>query len=261
MPFFITQATGENEQDRYHRVTARGTYIVRDTTMQGERVRLLLVDGIQESATHLDPARRYEPMFRYLTFFQKIVEEYPDPQQVLLIGGAGFAYPKLFFSSGQKGNMTVVELDPRMIRLADRFFFLRELKEEYDLDRTGRLRIVVDEGLHFLREDDGRYDIIINDAYLGNVPDEGLLSEEGIAACKTRLKPGGILVTNIITPLGGPGSMPGILAKKRYEQFFDRVSLYTCDPSHPATMRQNCMLTGQDIPGRVCPGEGAGGWT
>ncbi|MBQ3790191.1 MAG: fused MFS/spermidine synthase [Lachnospiraceae bacterium] len=246
MAFFITQATGENEQDRYRRVTTKGTYIVRDTTMQGERVRLLLVDGIQESATHLDPARKYEPMFRYLTFFQQIVESHPDPERVLLIGGAGFAYPKLFFSAGQRGSLTVVELDPRMIKLADRFFFLKDLKREYDLDRTGRLRIVQDDGLHFLQTDEECYDVILNDAYLGNVPDEGLLSDEGVASCKARLKPGGILVTNIITPLGGVGAMPGLLAKKRYEQYFDQVSLYTCDPTHPATMRQNCMLTGQD---------------
>ena len=247
MGFFITQATGENEQDRYRRVTTKGTYVVRDTTMQGERVRLLLVDGIQESATHLDPARKYEPLFRYLTFFHRIVESHPDPQTVLLLGGAGFAYPKLFFSSGQKGSLTVVELDPRMIKLADRFFFLKDLKREYDLDRTGRLRIVQDDGLHFLQTDEACYDVILNDAYLGNVPDEGLLSDEGVAACKARLKPGGILVTNIITPLGGVGAMPGLLAKKRYELYFYQLSLYTCDPTHPATMRQNCMLTGQDI--------------
>ncbi len=247
MPFYITQATGENEQDRYHRVTAKGTYIVRDTTMQGERVRLLLVDGIQESATHLDPEKKYEPMFRYLSFFHQIVEAHPDPQKVLLIGGAGFAYPKLFFSSGQKGEMTVVELDPRMIRLAGRFFFLDDLRKEYDLDRTGRLKIVEDDGLRFLKHTQEQYDVILNDAYLGNVPDEGMLSDEGVAACKSHLKPGGIMVTNIITPLAGTGAMPGILAKKRYESYFDQVSLYTCDPSHPAVMRQNCMLTGQDL--------------
>ena len=246
MGFYITEARGTDEVERYHRRTDRGEYLVLDTTMQGERVRLLLVNGIQESATHLDPDRKYEPMFRYLSSFHEIVESHPDPRRVLLIGGAGFAYPKHFFSSGQQGSMTVVELDGRMIRLARRFFFLNELEKEYDLVRSGRLVIEESEGLRFLESSQDSWDVILNDAYLGNIPDQGLLSDRGVEACASHLRPGGILVTNIITPLAGEGAMEGMLAKACYEQLFDHVELYSCTPTHSLLMRQNCMLVGRN---------------
>ena len=244
MGFFITQARGEDEQIRYHRSTPNGEYIVMDTTMQGERVRLLLVDGIQESSTHLDPERKYEPLFRYLVFLQQIVEQHPDPKNVLLIGGAGFSYPKLFFSSGQTGELTVVEMDERMIRLARRWFYLNDLEKEYDLVRTGRLKICCDEGMHFLKHTDRKWDVILNDAYLGNVPDQGLLSDEGIALCKSHLAPKGILAVNIITPLAGPDCMRGIIVRGGFGAYCNNATLYPCDPARPAGEKQNCMLVG-----------------
>ncbi|MCR5674886.1 MAG: fused MFS/spermidine synthase [Lachnospiraceae bacterium] len=245
MGFFITQAYGTDERVRYHRETRNGSYVVKDSTMGGERVRLLLVNGVQESATHLDPGRKYEPLFRYLTFFQEIVESHPHPERVLLIGGAGFAYPKLFFSSGQRGSLAVVEMDPRMIRLARRFFFLDDLEREYDLRDSERLKIHVNEGLDFLEHTEEKWDVILNDAYLGNTPDAGLLSDRGIAACRAHLEEDGILALNIITPLAGEDAMRGIMARKRFEEYFSRVDLYPCDPTHAPTMRQNCMLTGR----------------
>ncbi len=245
MGFYITEASGIDEKDRYRRETENGTMIVRDTTMHGERVRLLLVNGVQESATHLDPERKYVPLFRYLDSFHKILLSHPYPEKVLLLGGAGFAYPKLFFSSGQTGELTVVEMDPRMIRLARRFFFLNDLEREYDLARSGRLKIIEKEALSFLKGSDEKWDVILNDAYIGNVTDAGLLSPAGIRTMKDHLAPGGICVTNLITPLSGDGSYIGIVARRLYEATFSEASLTPCDPTHPSTMRQNCMLVGR----------------
>ncbi len=248
MAFYITEACGEDERVIYRRLTGRGTYVVKDSTMGGERVRLLLVDGIQESAVNLSPERRNVPLFRYLVDLHRVVEEHPTPARVLLIGGAGFAYPKLFFSSGQKGSLTVVELDPRMVRLARRYFFLDEMEQDFDLKRNGRFRIVLDEGLRFLENTDERFDVILNDAYLGNVPDAELLFDTGLAACRAHLSPGGVLAVNLITPLAAEGAMTGIMAKKRMETYFDGVSLTPCDDTYPVSVRQNCILRGS-VPG------------
>ncbi|MCR5093198.1 MAG: fused MFS/spermidine synthase [Lachnospiraceae bacterium] len=244
MAFYITEANGYDEHYRYYRATKHGVYSIKDCVMGGERVRILMVDSTQESATYLDADKIYLPLFRYIASFQEILESHPDPQKVLLIGGAGFAFPKVFFSTGQKGNLTVVEMDPRMIRLARRFFFLNELERDYGLKQTGRLRIIEDDGLKFLEETQETFDLIFNDAYIGNAFDAPLISERGIAAFHARLKPGGVLVHNLITPLDGPESIRGRIGIFQMNKYFSDVRLAPCDTSRPREMRQNCMLIG-----------------
>ncbi len=244
MGFYITQASGEKEHIRYRKSTERGEITVRDCVMEGVELRLLLVRDVQESAVFLEREKRHDAPFRYIDSFMDIVAKHPHPDRVLLIGGAGFAFPRTFFGSGQKGTLDVVELDPRMVKLARRFFFLDDLEREFDLKKNGRLNIHIQDGTEYLESTDEKYDIILNDAYIGNTPDRGLSSDDGMALCRAHLKEGGILVVNVITTLIGEGSMPGIISRNAMEGYFDHVTLYPCNPSMHELCRQNCMLVG-----------------
>ena len=244
MGFYITQASGEREHIRYRKSTARGEISVKDCTMEGVDVRLLLVGDVQESAVFLEKEKRYDAPFRYIDAFMDIVAKHPHPDRILLIGGAGFAFPRTFFGSGQKGILDVVELDPRMVKIARRYFFLDETEREFGLKKDRRLNIHVREGSEYLADTEEKYDIILNDAYIGNRPDRGLSSDEGMALCKAHLKEGGILAVNVITTLMGEGSLPGIMTRSIMEGYFDRVSLYPCNKALGEFYRQNCMLVG-----------------
>lgn len=245
MGFYITQAAGEREHIRYRKSTARGDIAIVDCVMEGVELRLLLMSDIQESAVFLEKDKRYDAPFRYIDHFMDIVKRHPHPGRILLIGGAGFAFPRTFFGSGQKGTMDVVELDPRMVKLARRYFFLDELERDFRLKKDGRLNIYVQDGMEYLNNTDEKYDIIFNDAYIGNTPDRGLSSDEGVAVCKSHLTQGGVLVVNVITTLMGEGSMPGKITKSILENYFDNVTIYPCNPALSPLSRQNCMLLGE----------------
>ena len=212
--------------------------------MEGVELRLLLVGDVQESAVFLEKGKRYDAPFRYIDSFMDIVAKHPHPDRILLIGGAGFAFPRTYFGSGQKGILDVAELDPRMVKLARRYFFLDEMERDLGLKKDGRLNIHVREGSEYLSSTEERYDIILNDAYIGNRPDRGLSSDEGMALCRAHLKEDGILAVNVITTLAGEGSMPGIISKNVMEGYFDHVTLYPCNPAMGELYRQNCMLVG-----------------
>ena len=98
-------------------------YNIRDAA--GARVRVLRAGGVYQSATYLGD-RRMEPAFEYYRAFGRLFDLRPDARSLLVIGGGGFAFPKMV-ASGHPGVRTdVVEIDPAVIDAARRWFFLDE---------------------------------------------------------------------------------------------------------------------------------------
>lgn len=114
--------------------------------------------------------------FAYLRSFDHLFEaalsEAPDPlvvNRVLMLGGAGFAYPKQLLLEHPGVALDVVEIDPAMVQIARERFFLDRLEMQLAAEgRAGDLRIFVEDGEAFLRRSDGApYDAIINDVFVG----------------------------------------------------------------------------------------------
>ena len=164
----------------------------------GERVRALQVGGAFQSATYTDE-RRFEPCFEYYRAFDHLFEAALPVHDILMIGGGGFAYPKHVMSTRSDVNMTVVEVDPSIVRIAKRWFYVDELIRVYDLKRSKRLKIKVADGRAFLEDTPaGSYDAVINDAFEGVAPTVGLLSAASLQQAKRSLRPGGVYLLNAV---------------------------------------------------------------
>ena len=166
----------------------------------GETVRMLGVGGAVQSGAYLGE-RRFEAPFEYYRAFEHMFEASLPVRRVLAIGGGAFAWPKHALTHHEDLAMDVVEIDPAIVDIARRRFFLDELEA-----RVGeRLHIVTMDGLAYLQCCDATYDAIVNDSFAGDVPTRSLLSGEGIAAAKARLADGGLYLVNVVCGLNlGP---------------------------------------------------------
>ena len=158
----------------------------------GSLVRMLNVGGVLQSATYLDERWATCP-FAYLRSFDHLFEaalsEAPDPlvvNRVLMLGGAGFAYPKQLLLEHPGVALDVVEIDPAMVQIARERFFLDRLEMQLGAEgRADDLRIFVEDGEAFLRRSDGApYDAIINDVFVGREAVPFFASDEGIACAR-----------------------------------------------------------------------------
>lgn len=166
------------------------------------RVRVLRSGGVFQSATFLD-GRRMEPVFAYYRALERVFELVPDARRVLVVGGGGFAFPKLVAARHPGVRVEVVELDPAVIDAARRWFFLDEAVE---LARAGGggLRVVCDDGRAVLdRAAPGSYDAVVLDAFVGAEPVRALATVEAARAACAALAPGGALVANVVSRSGG----------------------------------------------------------
>jgi len=228
-----------------------GKIMVRDIVEDHEAIRILMVNYARESACYLDENRRDELYFKYTKQFENAFAINPNIKDCLLIGGAGCSYPKYYLSHHLESNMDVVEINPEMLEIAHKYFFLDDFIEKYGKDSkgalNGRLGLFVDEGMKYLAKCEKSYDCIINDAYIGSSLDSGLMSYRGVAQVKRHLNSKGIYLVNIITGLSG---FYGIEAKKAKEVFganFKNVYLYTTRPDVSPFEKQNCILIGTDM--------------
>ncbi len=179
-------------------------YTIRDD--DGNLVRVMDVDGAYESATYLDDDMCYELVFDYHRFYNHVFDPGLPVRSMLMLGGGGFAYPKYVVSHHPDIQMDVVEIDPMVISIAQRYFFLDRLAEEFDTDLTGKLQVICGDAREYLDAPERRYDAIFNDCFVGRSPVMSLASVEGAQAIKRCLEPGGVYMSNVISALEGEKS-------------------------------------------------------
>ena len=224
-----------------------GKVTVSDEETEEGTIRTLLVDGAQESACYVDEGMHFEPRFKYVAQFVKMLEETDADRKVLLIGGGGFTIPKYFISRFDTGILDVVELHRDMYDIAMKYFFLDELYTKYDPEKTGRLRVFFEDGNDYIDRcassaDGMKYDLVLDDAFVGRVHDDGMLSERTADRISRILAPGGRFAINLMTPAEGYGSMQAVLTVNILKNHFKDVKMRQVDPDRRPTERQNCII-------------------
>lgn len=147
------------------------------------------------------------PPFAYIRAFDHLFE--PDVarvgsgqnpvQDILLIGGGGFSYPKHVLTSRDNVVMDVVEIDPCMVKIARRYLYLDRLERCLLVEgRLNHLEIFIDDGMDYLRQSDRRYDAIINDTFEGSKAVSAFLDASGISLIKGHLNEGGMYLSNFV---------------------------------------------------------------
>lgn len=146
--------------------------------------RVLVLDGIVQTT------ERDEFIYHEMMAHVPILA-HGEARYVMIVGGGDGAMLREVVRHRQVEQITQVEIDRQVIDLC-RQHLPRHSNGAYD---DTRVDVVIDDGLHFMQTTARRFDVVIIDSTDPIGPGEALFSTEFYAACKQRLNPGGILVT------------------------------------------------------------------
>lgn len=162
---------------------------------KGDDVKFMNISGGYSSANFLDPEKRDELVYWYTGGYNTVLDKYPEAEDFLMIGGAGYSYPRYLLSHYADKKIDVVEIDGGITQAAMDHYYLGDFIKEYGTDRLG---LYTEDGRIFLNETDRRYDVILNDAFSGGTPARSLCTKEAYESAKRCLNGGGIYAANII---------------------------------------------------------------
>ncbi len=112
----------------------------------------------------------------------------PPAPRFLLVGLGGGTLSKAVARQFPGGEVTTVEIEPAVVEAARRFF---------DYQESPRVITVVDDARHFLETTDGRYDVILIDAFDEGGAPPALRSVEFFTLLRDHLKPQGVVISNV----------------------------------------------------------------
>jgi spermidine synthase len=112
-------------------------------------------------------------------------------RQLLILGLGGGSAARLARVLAPRARITGVELDPKVVRAARRWF---------DLDELG-VEVVRGDARRYLESTRKRFDLILEDVFVGNqrsIRKPDWLPSPGLALAARRLRAGGVLASNAI---------------------------------------------------------------
>jgi spermidine synthase len=158
----------------------------------------------------------------------------PDFQKTLIIGGAGYSFPKEYLRKYPGKQIDVVEIDPQMTQIA---------RDHFRLKDDANLRIFHEDGRIFLNRTADKYDAILIDAFgsIYSVPFQ-LTTVEAVRKMSGALADDGVVILNLISAIEGEKS--GFLQSeyKTFAEVFPSVVLFNLSPDRPNDKTRNLIL-------------------
>jgi spermidine synthase len=180
------------------RTRAGLAYIFTRKDPHGNYERILQLGGVWQSATYFGEDWLVPP-FAYIRSFDRLFDIRPDTQHLLMIGGGGFSFPKMIAQEHPAITTDVVEIDPAMIRIARKWFFLDDAIE-VQKKAGGSLNVIRGNGRDYLeKQPTGSLGALVIDAFFGRRPAKILATAEAVTEAHRTLSPNGIFVTNIVS--------------------------------------------------------------
>lgn len=213
----------------YHRITVSDEF----------QIRYLKLDNYWQSGLDLTEPRR--TVFGYSDYLHLPLLFRPDARRVLIVGLGGGTVPARYHQDYGTLRVDVVELDPVVIRVSQRYF---------GVPSDDRLRSVAQDGRLYIARTSERYDIVLLDAYLIDTIPFHLATSEFYQVVKAALTPGGVVGSNIIGALSGPRSALFRAMYKTFREVFATVYVFPVDWRRyggPESLR-NIIVIGTDRP-------------
>ena len=143
------------------------------------------------------------------------------PKNVLIVGGGDGGSSEEALKHPSIERVTMVEIDADVIQVA---------REHFQAVHNGvfdnrKLRVVLEDGMKFMRDTAERFDLIILDLNDPVGPAEALYSTEFFQHCRSALAPGGALALHIGSPVARPERVAELAA--RLNSVFRIVRPYT----------------------------------
>lgn len=159
-------------------------------------VRILSFNGSQE--TRMSIANPLQGHFEYTEFFHLPWIWNPNIERVAMIGLGGGSIQRAYQNAYPQVHIDSVDIDPEVVRIAERFFHVRE---------SSTHNIHVQDGRLFLRRARDNYDVILVDAYTtgryGPAIPPHLTTREFFQIASDRLSDNGVFMFNAIGSLAG----------------------------------------------------------
>ena len=112
----------------------------------------------------------------------------PAPARIAMIGLGGGSLAKFCHRHLPRTDLTVVEINPHVIALRERFRVPAD---------GAHFRVVLDDGAHFVASTSARFDVLMVDAFDAERMPEALGTRRFYDDCADVLRPGGLLVANL----------------------------------------------------------------
>ena len=196
-------------------------------------VRAMAIDPFfTQSAIFLDSD---ELVLDYARYYHLLRHFKPDFQNTLLIGGAGYTFPRDYLSKYPNAKIEVVEIDPQMTEIARRYFRLKD---------DPRLKITHQDGrVHLNQTESNQYDVVLMDAFssLFTVPFQLTTIEAGTQISRV-LKDDGVVIFNLGGALKGDASRFLQAELKTYRQVFPKVYVFKINSELPDERLQNLII-------------------
>jgi spermidine synthase len=162
-----------------------------------------------------DPARK-QSMSHFTYMLSGLAEAYTTNIQSVLCIGLGIGIVPMTFAN-RGAQVDVVEINPAVVPVAERFFDLQPSK----------LHLAIDDGRHYLNRCKKHYDAVILDAFLGDSSPSHLFTKEAFSSIRHVLRPGGVLVINAFGDVeSGKDFFAGSL-KHTLKAVFKEVKIHT----------------------------------
>ena len=220
--------------------------LIYNSKLNNENIRILNIDSGYESATFTDDNKVNELVFDYTKYYDLMFNANIEINNTLLIGGAGYSYPKYYISHFENKNMDVVEIDGGITEIAKKYFYLDKLLVDYDIQNNKRLNLITEDGRTYLNKNTKKYDAILNDAFSGNSPAKTLTTIENIKNVKKSLNKNGVYLTNIISSLDGEKSKFLKAEVNTLQHVFKNVYVIPCHDNNDVYSSQNNMVIATD---------------
>ncbi len=146
--------------------------------------RYLTVNRVWQSQFNLDTNPTAIPEYDYLMEMFRCAQVQGKNTSVLTLGLGGGCLQNQLIDSGFQ--VTVCELDPRMVTVAKDYFHLRP-----------KVNIVLDDARHFLRLNTKKYDAIFYDLFKGEHPPEHCFTKEAFQDVYKGLSRDGVYAINL----------------------------------------------------------------
>ncbi len=238
------------------------TYILRersalyDIDTEYSRVRVFEMKdpatGRQMKAIATDPYFVQSAMFTdsddlalsYSRYYHLLRHFRPDVRRTLLIGGAGYSFPKEYLRTYLKAEIDVAEIDPGMTEIARRHFRLVD---------DPRLRVIHQDGRMAINAAaTGAYDVLLMDAFgtLFSVPTH-LTTVEAVREFHRVLDEDGVVIFNLGSAISGEASRFLHAEIETYRAVFPIVLAFKVKPDYEDERLQNVIvvaLKGGQVP-------------
>jgi predicted O-methyltransferase YrrM len=158
-----------------------------------------------------------EPAFGFVHLLEAVHLARPQGTKLLQIGLGIGSLPMVLARHSVRSD--VIEIDPEVIRLAQKHFGYTSTGELYAEDARTTIRR--------LR---GPYDFIVHDAFTGGTVPEHLLSLEVLEQLERLLEPGGVVALNFVGTESGPLAASAHAVHRTLRAAFDHVRVFRDGP-------------------------------